>query len=88
MFRHSEGFTNCFCGAGVFFPGPLGMMATLLFWGFVIGTTFWLLQLVFTNRSSGNKTTAADNSLNILNERYARGEIGKDAFDRMKEDLR
>lgn len=88
MFGHGEGFTNWFCGAGVFFPGPLGMLVTMLFWGLVIGMVIWLFQLVFTNKSSGNTVAVADNSLNIVSERYARGEIGKDEFDRLNKDLR
>lgn len=86
MFRHGEGFTNWFCGSGVFFPGPLGMLITLLFWGLVIGMVIWLFQLIFT-KSSGHTVTTTDNSLNILNERYARGEISKDEFQRIKKDL-
>ena len=62
----------------------LGMMAmTLLFWaivivGLIIGVR-WLLGKGREERS--------DSALQILRERYARGEINKEEFEARKKDL-
>jgi putative membrane protein len=62
----------------------IGMMLMMLvFWvvvivGIVLGIR-WLL-------SQGN-FTRADSALQVLRERYARGEINKDEFDAKKRDL-
>ena len=62
----------------------LGMMATMfLFWViFIIGLVAAIRWLV------GKRTEAkADPALQILRERYARGEINKEEFEIRKKDL-
>ena len=81
MFGHGAGFTNWWCGPGTFFPGPLGMIGTLLFWGLIIALVIWLFQSIFRGKTSNSSTAVTNNSLDILNERYARGEISKDVFE-------
>ena len=87
MFGHGAGITNWSCGSGVFFPGPLGMIVTLLFWGLIIALVIWLFQSIFRDRNPKNETPVSNNSLNILSERYARGEITTDEFNQMKTTL-
>ncbi|MEN8190582.1 MAG: SHOCT domain-containing protein [Thermodesulfobacteriota bacterium] len=87
MFGHGVGITDWWCGPGAFFSGPLGMIGTLLFWGLIIALATWFLQSIFRGNRSNNSTAADKSGLNILKERYARGEIGKDEFNRMKTDL-
>jgi len=61
--------------------GGFGM---ILLWGVIIGV------VVFVMRNAGNNTEAGENDktpLNILKQRYARGEIGKDEFEQKKRDL-
>lgn len=59
------------------------MLIMLLFWGAVIvGIVLairWLLRLGREPRS--------DSALEILRQRYARGELNKDDFERMKKEL-
>lgn len=70
------------CGPGAFFPGPLGWIVTLLFWGLVIFLVVKLFQAVFSGRE-----TRQSGPLNTLRERYARGEINEDEYNRMKAEL-
>jgi putative membrane protein len=59
------------------------MLIMLLFWGAVIVALVlgirWLLRQGREQRS--------DSALEILRQRYARGEITKDDFERMKKDV-
>jgi len=43
-----------------------------------------LVRLLDTNR---NKSSSAETALEILEKRYAKGEITKDEFDKIKSDL-
>ena len=70
------------CGPGIFFPGPLGWIITLLFWAVVIYLVVKLFQVLF----SGEKVTSTT-PLDALKERYARGEIKEDEYRRMKSEL-
>ena len=67
-------------GPGMFGGGPL----MIFMWLFLIALAVGLFVLL-TKRpglSHGEKT-----ALDILKERYARGEIGKDEFDQRKHDI-
>jgi putative membrane protein len=72
---------NWFCGPGAFFPGPLGWLLTLLFWSVIVALAVMFFRALF---SGGRKT---GNALEILKQRYARGEISKDEYQRMKTEL-
>lgn len=61
--------------------GPLFMV---LFWGLVVIGIVALVQYLL--RGPGN-APRGKNALDILKERYARGEIDKDEFERKKRDL-
>ena len=62
----------------------IGMMLfMLLFWGLVIvGIVLGIRWLV-----SQGKESRSDSALEILRQRYARGEINKEEFDAKKRDL-
>lgn len=68
---------------GFYYGGWIGM----LFWALIIGLgVYWLVttsarQPVFYGRSE------ARDPIDILKERYARGEITKEQFEEMKRDL-
>ncbi len=69
--------------------GWFGMIFMLLFWVAVIaGIVFlirWLLQSTGgRNRSNLGKSSQA---MDILKERYAKGEISKDEFESMKKEI-
>lgn len=53
------------------------VMAMLLFWGVIIS----LLYFLFCKNCSNNE------AINILKKRFARGEISKAEFDKLKEVL-
>lgn len=61
-----------------------------LFWVLVIAAVVWLLSAVLprTNRDSGQSLPPAQNSaLDIVKQRYARGEINKEQFEEMRRSL-
>jgi putative membrane protein len=61
------------------------MLMMLVFWGLVVvGITFAIRWAVARGRASA----ISDRALDILRERYARGEIDKDEFEAKKRDLR
>ncbi len=67
---------------------PLGGLLTLVFWALLIGgvlvVVLWALgQVRPTNNDAGNQQDA----LEILKQRYARGEINKEQFEQIKRDL-
>ena len=75
-------YGNWLCGPGAFFPGPLGLIVTLLFWGLVIYLIIKLLGALF----SGKKDNSLSN-LETLKERYAWGEVSEEEYHRMKTEL-
>jgi len=62
----------------------IGMMLMMLaFWGVVIaGVVVWIRWL-----SGQGRQARSDRALDILRERYARGDISKEEFDAKKRDL-
>lgn len=75
-----EGFGHMMWGGGFGMFGGLMMVA---FWAFIIGLIVLAVR-GFSNRpGTGNGQTATD----ILRERYARGEIDENEFERRLERL-
>lgn len=72
-------------GSGWMMGGPLMMIMMALFWGAVIYGVFLLFR-----RLSGSRCTSADQpdrAVAILRERYAKGEITHEEFERMRKEL-
>ena len=69
-------------GTGMGTWGGMGV-GMVLFWGLIIAL------IVFVVRSLGNDAARGSDKtpLQMLKERYARGEIGKDEFEQKKRDL-
>jgi putative membrane protein len=66
--------------------GGLGWLFTILLWGLIIFGTVELVRYIVRSErgsSSGKDKTPID----ILNERYAKGEINKEEFEEKKKDL-
>jgi putative membrane protein len=62
----------------------MGMLLVMLaFWGLVITG----LVLVVRWLANQGRESRSDRALEILRERYARGEIGREEFDAKKRDL-
>ena len=79
-------------------PGMMGGfgfgwgIVALLFWALVIGgVVFLIVRLLDQNPSPAGpharERQQSDSALDILRERYARGEITKEEFDQMRRDL-
>ena len=70
-----------------------GGLLMLLFWGVVIALVVFAVRALTrsgsgrTTPSAGSPTQTRDQALEILRERYARGEISKDEFNSMRQDL-
>ena len=87
-------------GFGGFGPGMMGGyyggfgyapwwgIVMLLFWALVIGGVVLLIgRLVRQGSQTSQGGGREDSSLEILRQRYARGEITKEQFDQMRHDL-
>ena len=61
------------------------IISMILFWGLIIGGIILLVRFIFPSVSSGMKPS--QDALEILKQRYARGEIEKEEFDAKKRDL-
>jgi putative membrane protein len=68
--------------------GWFGMIFMIIFWVLVIvGLVFLIKWLVQTTSSGKTGERMGSNAIEILKERYARGEIDKAEFDAKKKDL-
>lgn len=76
-------------GYGWSWGGALMMLLYSLFWLALLGVLLWALLRLITSRSQGGNSTASGQSgpsaLEILQQRYARGEIDWMTFDQMRE---
>ncbi len=67
----------------------IGMLAMVIFWVLVIGGAIWVVVALARGLRQAPSLTAASGQspLDLLNARYARGEITKEQFEQMKRDL-
>ncbi|MDQ3387219.1 MAG: hypothetical protein M3475_06415 [Actinomycetota bacterium] len=70
--------------------GWLWMLLPLLFWGGLIAFAVWALIRIFPNRdrSDGTSGNREDNAGEILQKRFARGEIDAEEYERSFEVLK
>jgi len=66
--------------------GVLGIIHMLLWWVLIIVAVVVLVRWL-THGSPGKETPRENRALEILKERYARGEIGKAEFEEKRRDL-
>ncbi len=78
MWNHMENWSSGWFGMG------FGM---LLFWGLAIAAIVLVIKVLSGPRSSHLYDQAEKTALDILRERYARGEIDRDEFEQKKRDL-
>ena len=64
-----------------------GMLFQLLFWLVIIFLIVWGVKQLAGRSHNSNQLTRKDNALEILRERYAKGEIDKQEFESKKRDL-
>lgn len=71
--------------------GILMLLFMFLFWGGLIFLGVWLAGALFSsksnNRSSAAQQGEGSNPLEILSQRYARGEITREQYEIMRKDL-
>lgn len=68
--------------------GWFGMIFMMIFWVLVIVGLVFLIKWLIQATSSGKATRQpGSRAVEILKERYARGDIGKTEFESMKRDL-
>ena len=67
----------------------VGLLFMLLFWGALIGLGVWLVRALFPSAAqppappTGRDLSARE----ILDRRFARGEIGREEYDLMRETI-
>jgi putative membrane protein len=67
--------------------GAVGWLFMFLFWGLIIIGLVLVVRWLLDRGRPGVGQGAGEAPLDILKRRYARGEIGKEEYDRMKRDL-
>jgi putative membrane protein len=85
-------------GEGYYGPQGPGGWGPMMHYGFGYGGMFmWIIFLIViglliyfivqAQKTKGQMPTQTESPLDILKKRYAKGEINKEDFDRMKHDL-
>jgi putative membrane protein len=74
-------------GVGMGWWMIFGFILTVLFWAGIITLIFWLIRGVIRRGNSTYDTGSKNNALDIAKERYARGEITKEQFEKIKKDI-
>lgn len=68
--------------------GFMGLLLMLIFWVLLITLGIWLVKVIMSN---DNRRQASDRGnlspREILDQRYARGEIDREQYEMMKRDL-
>jgi len=69
--------------------GFIVLLVIILFFVMLILLVFWLARTVTTNNGSSQIKSGGHRSdaLEILNQRYARGEISREEYQEMRSDL-
>lgn len=75
---------HMFGGYGGVGYGGFGMIFMFLFWGLIVALVIMLI------RQAGSKTNSGkdESPVNIVKQRYAKGEISKQEFDRLMSELK
>ena len=66
-----------------------GLILMFIFWGGLIALAVWLVKSLFVGkqRFSGNSQGRELSAGEILDQRFARGEITREQYEMMKSDL-
>lgn len=85
---HAQGYGPGMMGGGGWAGGGgFAMIGMLLWWVLIIVGIVLLLKGIFGTSLGRGGHRSRDRSLDVLRERYARGEIDKKEFDDRKRDL-
>lgn len=91
-FAQSGGYRNWHMGRwmmGDWGMGWFGMIFMLLFWVLIIAGIVFLIRWLVQSSGSRNRSNVGTGSqaMDILKERYAKGEISQDEFESMKKEI-
>lgn len=75
---------HMFGGYGGMGYGGFGMIFMFLFWGLIIA----LIVILIRQASSKSNSDKDQSPVNIVKQRYAKGEISKQEFDRLLGELK
>jgi putative membrane protein len=70
--------------------GIIGLLLMVLFWGALILGGVWLVKTIFVSsqpNQPGNMPPKQASPREILDQRYARGEISREEYEQIKADL-
>jgi putative membrane protein len=67
--------------------GMFLMLFSMLFWFALLGALIWGLVHWLTSRSATTTNSGSPSALEILQQRYARGELDEATFTRMRQQL-
>ncbi len=59
----------------------------LIFWIAIIALVIWGIKVISENRSANESRSSSHRAVEILKERYARGEIDREEFEARKRDI-
>lgn len=68
--------------------GWAGLVANLVFWIGLIILVVWIVRKIFASSSSVQAASGLGSAREILDLRYARGEITREQYEQMKADIR
>ncbi|HVJ47696.1 SHOCT domain-containing protein [Desulfitobacterium sp.] len=85
MGGYGQGYYGNYGTGNYWWMGLIGMALQVIFWIAVI-VIVWRLVSRHSSKSSVGYSNS-DNALNILNERFAKGEIDTEEYTRRKESL-
>ena len=68
--------------------GWIGLVVNLVFWIGLILLAVWIVRKIFAGSSSVQVGASPSGAREILDLRYARGEITREQYEQMKADIR
>ncbi len=78
-------------GFGLGFGNVFSIILNVLFWALVVGLIVWVVSSLASGRTTSrlpsNAATPTESALDILQKRYARGDITKTEYEDMRRDL-
>jgi putative membrane protein len=67
--------------------GPLWWIFMLILWGFAIFGVIMLVRLLIFRADRNQEPPRAETALEILEKRYAKGEISREDYEQIKKDI-